>query len=146
MNTLIYTSEYIPSSEATKRVLHDIVQSAAKNNAEHDITGVLLFRNNHFLQVLEGEAKDIATVFSKIKNDSRHKNIEVLFESPIDKRNYSQWKMELFNVNDPSQFSKPTLQKIKTLYEHNFQFNAKDFIYLLQSLLNDPSFQQELAS
>lgn len=53
-------------------------------NNSNDITGVLLYAETNFFQLLEGEENAIKTVYSRIEKDSRHNNIIKFVEKPVD--------------------------------------------------------------
>ena len=146
MHTIIYISELNTSSDIPKPNLVDICQTSAKNNKDKDITGVLLFHNNHFLQVLEGDEETLNTAIKKISLDIRHKNIDIIFNEFIEKRSYPNWQMQLFDISDISKLSSATLKKIKAIYSHNFQLNPKEFLFLVDSILNDEDFLYSLNS
>lgn len=138
MHTIIYISEYQACPDnPTENVLADICQVAIENNLKLNITGVMLFHNNHFLQVLEGEQDALISTFDKIKSDTRHRNLEIIYDEKVNNRCFPNWRMTLFDLNNPEQFTAPVLKQIKTIYSHNFEFKANDFLFLLNSLLND---------
>jgi len=99
MKNLVYlsTSRTLLSDE----VLLDILASARKNNQKHNITGVLLYSEGTFIQVLEGEDDDVDETFATISKDIRHKNIVVMLNEPTDKRSFPSWSMG-FNSVDPT--------------------------------------------
>lgn len=146
MHTIIYISDLNTSSGQPDPKLTSICQTSAKNNKVKGITGVLLFHNNHFLQVLEGDEDILNDTLKKISSDTRHKNIDIIFNELTEKRSYPNWQMQLFDCSDLSKFSSDTLKKIKKVYSHNFQLNAKEFLFLLESVLNDEEFLTALNS
>ncbi|MGM0932949.1 MAG: BLUF domain-containing protein [Bacteroidota bacterium] len=54
-------------------------------NNSHDITGVLLYAETNFFQLIEGEEKVIKSLYSRIEKDSRHNNIIKFVDKPVDK-------------------------------------------------------------
>ena len=75
--------------------MKDIIASSKKNNPEDDITGCLLSGSNSFLQLLEGPADFIDTLYSKISTDNRHENVITLCDEKIDERLFLSWSMKL---------------------------------------------------
>ena len=65
---------YISSSARpiNQNGLEDILVKSRKNNNEIGITGMLIYHNDTFLQVLEGDEEKVDTLMSKIKKDGRH--------------------------------------------------------------------------
>lgn len=99
--TLIYGSTAThPMSEAA---LLALLEQAKTNNAQHEVTGLLLYKDSNFLQVLEGEAEAVDAIFAQIENDPRHHSVVKIFRRPIDHREFSDWKMgfvDLANIQD----------------------------------------------
>ena len=71
----------------------ELLRSARDYNAGRDVTGLLLMRGDSFFQVLEGREKDVHDVFARVQADSRHHRIEVLFEEPLEAREFGDWCM-----------------------------------------------------
>ena len=92
LKRVVYVSEKTDVSDTT---LKDIIASSKKNNPEEDITGCLLSGSNSFLQLLEGPAEFINTLYSKICLDNRHKKVTTLFDEKIDERLFLSWSMKL---------------------------------------------------
>ena len=92
LKRVVYVSEKTNVSDTT---LKDIIASSKKNNPEEDITGCLLSGSNSFLQLLEGPADFIDTLYSKISKDNRHGNVVTLCDEKIDQRLFLSWSMKL---------------------------------------------------
>lgn len=73
--------------------LIDILNSARKNNIKHNITGVLLYSEGVFIQVIEGDEAGVDLAFAKIEKDFRHKNIITLIDQPIQHKSFADWAM-----------------------------------------------------
>ena len=92
LKRVVYVSEKTDVSDTT---LKDIIASSKKNNPEEDVTGCLLSGSNSFLQLLEGPADFIDTLYSKISTDNRHENVITLCDEKIDERLFLSWSMKL---------------------------------------------------
>ena len=92
LKRVVYVSKKTDVSDTTVK---DIIASSKKNNPEEDITGCLLSGSNSFLQLLDGPADFIDTLYSKISKDKRHKNVVALCEEKIDERLFLSWSMKL---------------------------------------------------
>lgn len=92
LKRVVYVSEKTDASDTT---LKDIIASSQKNNPEEGVTGCLLSGSNSFLQLLEGPADLIDTLYSKISKDNRHENVMTLCEEKIDERLFLSWSMKL---------------------------------------------------
>ena len=88
---LIYTSKAAPGT--TDATLEDILASAQRNNSQADITGVLLFFDNSFIQLLEGRRSDVMAMYDKIMDDPRHTDVDLMFEEYQEDRVFGDWRM-----------------------------------------------------
>lgn len=88
---LIYKSR--ASEKITQETLLKILKKAQENNERHQLSGFLIFKNNEFIQLLEGAKTDVLTIFNAIKDDSRHTDIEILLETNSKERAMAAWVM-----------------------------------------------------
>lgn len=72
-----------------------IVAKAQKNNKKAGITGLLLFIDDCFIQLLEGEEKSVKALYNKIMHDERHERPKVILQGNIAKRDFESWNMGL---------------------------------------------------
>lgn len=91
MLSLVYASSAIKllSDEA----LAEILRVSRTNNAQLDITGLLLYKDGNFIQVLEGPDENVRAVYQKIQRDPLHKSLMLLLEEPITERLFPDWSM-----------------------------------------------------
>ena len=100
MYRLIYKSRSIKPIEW--ETIESILHSSEKDNTEHEISGLLLSTNTHFLQILEGRYEDINETFMKIVKDERHTDVKLISFEVIDARLFQGWGMRgigVFNFN-----------------------------------------------
>jgi hypothetical protein len=88
-------------------VLRPIHSHAVRNNTVHMITGMLLYANKRFLQVLEGDSKAVHVTFAQIKADSRHENVTLLLEQKIEAHYFQHWNMGFRHLLDEELASFP---------------------------------------
>ncbi len=70
-----------------------ILETAQRNNANRDLTGVLCFNSRVFLQALEGSREAVNDLYGKLGKDPRHFNLAILKYEQIQTRIYSDWSM-----------------------------------------------------
>jgi hypothetical protein len=87
---LIYMSAASPMKSTT---LDDILEASERNNAARNITGLLIYRLGHFIQLLEGNKPDVLAAFEQIAADGRHSGARVLLAFESDERLFPQWRM-----------------------------------------------------
>ena len=88
---LVYSS--LATEPMPKSKLYKILVQARGNNKRADVTGLLVFVDGKFLQVLEGEADLVSQVLKKIAADTRHKDMKVISEKSIQQRTFASWQM-----------------------------------------------------
>jgi muconolactone delta-isomerase len=89
--TIVYASE---ATEAfNKESLHNLLETARIRNSKLDITGLLLYEDKSFLQVIEGRPSVIKALFNKIKKDSRHKHVAKILEITSHEKSFEEWTM-----------------------------------------------------
>ena len=98
LTQLIYVS--VRKKNCTEDEIQKILASSNKNNGALNLTGVLLYTENKFLQVLEGEQKVVLSLYDNIKNDDRHKNVMMISMHPIQDRDFPSWEMGSKKINE----------------------------------------------
>lgn len=87
----------IYSSRATAPMGEPQIQSllarSRANNATRDITGMLLYIEGSFFQVLEGDAAVVDALYEVIAADSRHDRVTQIIREPIARRSFGEWSM-----------------------------------------------------
>jgi hypothetical protein len=81
-------------------MVRDILAVAREKNLRLGVTGAFLFSHESFAQVLEGSRASVETVFEAIQRDSRHRDINVLYFSPIKERDFGEWTMAFAGMLD----------------------------------------------
>ncbi|WNM60233.1 phosphate-starvation-inducible PsiE family protein [Candidatus Nitrospira neomarina] len=79
--------------------LEDILKTARENNARLGITGMLLYGNKTFIQILEGEEGVVDELVKTIKRDPRHTNFQIVKKKLIDQHEYADWSMGFKRVS-----------------------------------------------
>ena len=80
-----------------------IVLPASHFNREHGITGVLWVDPKRFLQVLEGPRVDVEALYQRIRRDTRHTDVRLLWSAPLSSRSFERWGMRA--VHEPMEKS-----------------------------------------
>ena len=71
-----------------------------RNNPKRYITGVLISHSGWFLQVLEGTAANVNSLFKVIEEDPRHSDFLLLRFNAIATRDFSDWSMASIEVDE----------------------------------------------
>lgn len=107
LHSLMYTS--VAASEVDVDVIKEILQTGRRNNEQQKITGLLLYHEGTFLQVLEGDRKAISNLFEKkLMRDPRHTSVNLIHDEALSNRQFRYWHLAFSNLDDPMlQISQP---------------------------------------
>lgn len=91
----MYHVIYVSSASRLMDVeeLGALLSKSRDYNSRHGITGVLLYRDGNFLQILEGDESAVRAIFSRISCDPRHRGLITLSEGPSERREFPEWWM-----------------------------------------------------
>jgi len=112
---LIYVSTALPP-----RTLEDnarLLVQARRRNKTNDVTGMLLYKDGHFMQVLEGDEENVMEIFADIRKDIRHHSIDVLRSEYIRHRDFPDWAM---GFTDVDVLDGETIPGFTRFLEHDF--------------------------
>ena len=88
---LVYVSAAVTwFSEAELRGL--LAHCRAANTAA-GITGMLLYKDGNFMQVLEGEESAVRALHARIAADPRHRGMVTIDSGPLAARQFADWSM-----------------------------------------------------
>ena len=71
--------------------IEDLMNYIKLRNDFLDITGILIYSEGNFFQILEGQKDVISLVFEKIKRDTRHYNIIKMLDKEINRKTFSEF-------------------------------------------------------
>jgi len=91
---LSYLSEAI--SDMSFLGLMRLLESARAFNQSNDITGILLYDNQQFGQILEGEYANVMKAWKRIQEDRRHHRVELLEIREISERSFPEWLLRFY--------------------------------------------------
>lgn len=84
-------------SSATKLLsdneLKNLLSNSKTKNITKEITGLLLYIDGDFLQVIEGNKKDVLNLFELIKTDKRNRSVIPVFSDFVENRQFPDWSM-----------------------------------------------------
>jgi len=99
MYRLVYVSAAVGSP--TRADLLALLAKAREKNHRLGITGLLLFKDGDFIQLLEGERPAVREVFDAIQADPCHSGVIVLLEGEAHGRLFADWSMGFRDLADP---------------------------------------------
>jgi len=90
MLQIVYAST--PTDFSAPSVLN-ILLTARQFNTMHGITGALIYRDDIFLQLIEGDSVTVRNVMKRIVVDERHSDVNILSERNVPSRTFTNWTM-----------------------------------------------------
>ena len=98
---LIYASE----ASAPMRIgdIEGILKDARRKNRLLDLTGMLLFDRQFFLQVIEGDPQQLSDLYARLAMDRRHKRLKILHFDAISQRTFGEWSMGFAAASNANQ-------------------------------------------
>lgn len=97
MIELVYCSKAKPG--LTREDISNILETAREFNSKNNITGCLLFHNEEFIQVLEGERNVVEELYSNIVKDERHFSAYLIASEEKQDRIFTKWSMAFHEFN-----------------------------------------------
>jgi hypothetical protein len=105
MYLLVYVSS--ASELFSDEALIELLKKARENNHKLDITGMLLYKDGNFMQLLEGPKDAVLGLVSKIKLDPRHHGFLALLQQEQAQREFSDWEMGFKKLDAKSALEVP---------------------------------------
>lgn len=117
MYSLIYRS--VARDTFSKSMIYKMLSDARDFNAEHGITGCLLYHKGQFIQLLEGAYQEVKALYERIQNDERHEKVELLEEEEVPDRLFEEWSMAFQDIGDEEQHSKYKEMLLHSYFERS---------------------------
>jgi hypothetical protein len=99
--------QIIYASSATRpfsaRDLSVLLAQARSRNHDQDVSGILLYHQEAFLQVLEGPSDAVGRLYEHICQDDRHTDVRLLLREPIEAKEFGEWSMGFVDAEAAAQ-------------------------------------------
>jgi hypothetical protein len=108
--------------------LSDILEVSRRNNSRDEITGILMYEDRTFFQVLEGEQSAVEDCYYKrILNDPRHYRLALYWYGLAERRVFSDWAMGYVGPHEIGRYTKGTFTSLDDLSgDETSPANSKD--------------------
>lgn len=94
---MIYSSQ--AASAMSVADLEQILVDARAGNEARNVTGVLIYVDGVFLQILEGDKDTVLGLVSSIAADTRHTTVKVFHEAAVEERTFGNWRMAYLDAS-----------------------------------------------
>jgi hypothetical protein len=98
--SVIYTSAatHLPDDAE----LEELLRRAREHNARQGISGILLYGDGNFMQLLEGPEEAVAGLYARIRRDPRHHMVTTILEERGREREFAEWSMAYRRIDAPT--------------------------------------------
>ncbi|PTX57486.1 FAD-dependent sensor of blue light [Litoreibacter ponti] len=131
LTRLVYYSQRNPSVDLD---IDELIATCKRNNPRLNLTGLLHYNGDHFLQVIEGGRVEVSALYHRIARDSRHSNIILLACTDVRERMFPTWSMGLHQGMD-EQTRRVFLRYFSTDVVNPETVNVDTLLDVLQDLM-----------
>jgi len=105
-----YAISYVSSvnPNLTEDDIQEVLKYTRNWNNNNGITGILLYSDGNFFQVLEGEKEVLKSLLAKIMKDNRHHNVMVIFEKEVSQTKFDNYQSDFISLD--SRFQSKNLE------------------------------------
>ena len=97
-HTIVYISNAVKLFKEGH--LDKLFYQSVQNNTLKNITGILLYNEGTFIQILEGEEQTLNNLFMTIHTDRRHNNITKILDRRIGERLFKKYRTGFNTLNN----------------------------------------------
>lgn len=98
MKRIIYCSQ--ATHDFSPEELVTLLEVARGLNERVGLSGMLLYSNQSFLQMLEGDEDALEATYARIMADGRHTNLRLLMDAEVPAKMFPSWSMGFEHVDD----------------------------------------------
>lgn len=132
MHHIIYISK--AAGHFSQEDLIELLKICRVNNSANQITGMLLYLNGKFIQVLEGPEVEVQRTFEKIKNDERHYRVIKVLQGNYPERVFSDWQMGFRVVTQEDLDTVSGLKDIDSYFQENLNLEKGNLLLTMLSI------------
>lgn len=80
--------------------LKALLAQSRENNQRLGLTGMLLYKDGNFMQLLEGPEDTVMALYARIERDPRHRGVLIVLKREVEERAFPDWSMGFKNLGD----------------------------------------------
>ena len=135
---LVYSS--VRSESCDQECIDKILASSVKNNPSKDVTGMLLYTEDRFIQILEGPLINVMETYNMILKDKRHGGSVIRYCAPTEERFFEDWHMGSKSIEESvleynTEISTEERKLYNSLADGNLSSYKDDSIRMLKTFL-----------
>jgi hypothetical protein len=113
LHHLIYLSR--ATEPLSDHDLQALLAQARQNNSARHITGVLVYGNGQFAQIIEGEERVLQELYDCLLLDPRHAQVTKFADKAIAQRSFGEWSMAFQAVSAQEMQGQPSYVSLAEL-------------------------------
>ncbi|WP_074785554.1 BLUF domain-containing protein [Roseovarius tolerans] len=110
----------VSRSPLEAKTLSDILEVSVRNNERDGISGVLMYHNDLFFQVLEGESQAVEECYGRICGDPRHFGVSDAIDETVEVRSFADWVMGYVGPDEIGEYTGGSMQCLSGLKAPDF--------------------------
>lgn len=135
---LVYTSARSKSCDDAE--IEKILEASRRNNKPLGVTGMLIYTQDRFLQVLEGEYDKVMSLYHKIEKDRRHGGTNMRFCEEVSTRYFLDWdmaskKMDVADIEYKSSISESKKELYRSMMNGDIHSYKDEGMRVLKTFL-----------
>lgn len=135
---ILYSS--VATSHLERSELIDIAEISQRNNIELGVSGMLIYNNREFLQLLEGPREKVVSLMNKISEDPRHASIRIIWQHDIENKGFEKWDMGFVDMDDndellTGEYDQYTNESFAKISESEYATTGKSLLQVLTKKL-----------
>jgi hypothetical protein len=93
--SVLYQIAYVSlcRTRLNEELLLDILSVSKRNNTRDGVSGILMYHDQMFFQILEGERTCVKKCYARILCDPRHSAISLMWEGEAESRTFTPWAL-----------------------------------------------------
>ncbi|WP_416898450.1 MAG: BLUF domain-containing protein [Minwuia sp.] len=111
MHSIVYLST--ASEPMGTESLNLLLEVARARNADAGVSGILIYGDGCFIQILEGELQPLEAIFRSILRDGRHYGVKTIQFEPVDGRRFGDWSMAFVDDDDLTPTDRADLAQLR---------------------------------
>ncbi|PPF17518.1 MULTISPECIES: BLUF domain-containing protein [unclassified Rathayibacter] len=127
-DSLVFTVVYVSTLDRDlgSGEIRRLLETSRRNNVEHGVSGMLVFRGRRVMQLLEGEESDVRSLYARILADPRHEGVVTVWTSVHEQRRFPDWSMGFDELDLPVE--RPASWPEPDLPEQSIDAVADDYL------------------
>ncbi len=132
MYHLVHTS--LATNPFSEEELVRLLEKSRSNNKGLAISGMLLYLQGKFIQVLEGEREAVIKLYERIRHDPRHRKVVTVVEGESPNRIFQNWSMGFKHLTQTDFYQQSGFLEMDDFFAHQQKEENKRLVLIFLEL------------